>query len=75
MGRKQQGGKEKEKELENKIRDMRIKRNLNRRTDPTDFQMPASKKRKLTSEKYSKVMQTTSNQEKRKRDKTSQERL
>ena len=66
--------KEKEKELENKIRELRIKRNLNRRTDPTDFQMPASKKRKLTSEKYSKVMQTTSIQEKRKGEQTSQER-
>ena len=52
MEREQREDKEKEKELRTKIRDFR--RNLTRRTEPTRSQMPAIKKRKLTSEKKKK---------------------
>ena len=52
MEREQREDKEKEKELRNKIRDFR--RNLTRRAEPTSSQMPAIKKRKLTSEKKKK---------------------
>ena len=54
--------------MENKKRDLRMKRNMTRRTEPTNTQMPANKKRKLNSEKYNKVVQKTSTLEKRKED-------
>ena len=56
--------KEKEKELENKIRDLRMSRA--RKTTPKKKEMPAEKRRKLTSNSFTAVKQDQTNTGKRK---------
>ena len=58
--------KEKEKELENKIRDLRMIRNRARKPTNKENEMPAEKKRKLTSNSFTNVRQSQTMPVKRK---------
>ena len=62
----QQEDKNKEFEMEKKIRDMRMQRNKKRQPIPSTQQLPAPKKRKVEDNKYYKVFQGQQEAEKRK---------
>ena len=60
--------KRQERDLQTKIRDLKIKKSKSRRENPGNFALPATKKRKTGQETHKRILQVETVQEKRKED-------
>ena len=67
MEKERREEKEAEKNLEKKIRELKVKQSMERRQEPTTTEQPAGKKRKLNKVEYKRVLQEKKEAKKRER--------